>query len=125
MSVQRMARLRVTSGADPEEEILSLRSWLAGEDELRGCVETGQPVVREGEMGVAFDAVVVLLGSGSAVTVLARAVPTWLKQRHSDVTVEITSPDGRTVKVTAQRVGDAEAIIRGAFREIEPRKDDN
>jgi hypothetical protein len=48
------------------------------------------------------------------VTVMARSLPTWLRQRRADVTIEITGPEGST-KVTATRVADAEAVIRAVL----------
>jgi hypothetical protein len=36
----------------------------------------------------------------------------WLKQRRADVTLEVHTVDGRTIKITAARVRDAAAIIR-------------
>ncbi len=68
---------------------MSLREWLAHEDELRGRVSIDQETLKPGQMGLLSDVLVVALSGGSAVTVLARSLPTWLKQRRADVTVEI------------------------------------
>lgn len=109
------ARLRVVAEDDPREELVSLHDWLLHEDELRGRVGHADTAVGAGEMGALSDVLVVALSSGSAVTVLARSVSTWLKQRRADVTIEIVGPDGRKTKVTASRVPDAEAVIRGVL----------
>jgi hypothetical protein len=54
---------------------------------------------------VAFDA-------GGAATVLASSVSVWLKQRRSDVSIEVSSSNGKKVTVTAQRVPDPEMLIK-------------
>jgi hypothetical protein len=113
-------RLRVVAGNDQHEELASLRDWLVHEDELRGRVRQADAAVGSGEMGALSDVLVVALSGGSAVTVLARSVPTWLKQRRADVTIEIVGPDGQETKVTATRVPDAEAIIRGVLDTHKP-----
>lgn len=89
----------------------SLHRWLQEEDELRGRVSllTAGPAVEE--MGSLLEGLAVALGSGGAITVLAKSVSVWLTQRHSDITVEVSHGD-RTVKVTANRAMDAEKLIR-------------
>ncbi|WP_273940112.1 effector-associated constant component EACC1 [Kutzneria chonburiensis] len=104
------ARIQV----DQPDELRSLHQWLQQEDELRGQVtlENAPPV--PGEMGTLADALVVAVGSGGAITVLANSITVWLRQRKSAVTVKLTE-NGRTVEVTVDRAADAEAIIRSAL----------
>ncbi|WP_328997877.1 PLP-dependent lyase/thiolase [Kribbella sp. NBC_00709] len=104
------------SGQDSEDELRSLRDWLATDDAFRGRVTMERSHRSPEDMGAVIDLLVVAVGSGGAATVLAGAIATWLRTRRSDVTVEIVeSAHQRTVKVTAHRVKDAEATIRGVL----------
>jgi hypothetical protein len=104
------ARIRV----DQPDELRSLHQWLQQEDELRGQVALENAPPAPGEMGTLADAIVVAVGSGGAITVLANSITVWLRQRKSAVTVKLTE-NGRTVEVTVDRAADAEAIIRSAL----------
>jgi|SRR5882757_6016040 len=102
------ARIRVNE----PEELRALQQWLQQEDELRGRVAVEDAAPAADEMGTLADALIVAVGSGGAITVLANSITVWLRQRKADITVEVSDPEtGRTVKVTANRV-DAEAILR-------------
>ena len=91
------ARIVIVDGG--ENDLRSLYGWLRNEDDLRGCVRLSRPPIGDEEMGTGPDAIMVALGSGGALTVLASAVPTWLRQRRgSRVKVEVKmSPAGKTV----------------------------
>ncbi|MGK5741390.1 effector-associated constant component EACC1 [Micromonospora sp. URMC 103] len=102
-------RLSASNGRD---HLTSLLDWLRREDELRGRVRLEQPPPRPGEMGALTDALVVALGSGGAVAVLAGSLSTWLSQRGTSVEVQITGPDGRQLIVRAQRARDLPALVR-------------
>jgi hypothetical protein len=106
------ARLQLITGQ--YDDLLSLQAWLAGEDTLRGRVILERHSSRGNRMGTVGDVLVVALGAGGAVTVLARSMPAWLL-RHADVTVEVRAPDGRTVQVSANGVPDAQAVIQAAL----------
>ncbi|GAA1582249.1 hypothetical protein GCM10009789_40020 [Kribbella sancticallisti] len=104
------------SGQAAEDELRSLRDWLSADDTFRGRVTLETSHRGTEDMGAVIDLLVVAVGSGGAATVLAGAIATWLRTRRSDVTVEIVeSAHHRTVKVTALRVKDAEAMIRGVL----------
>jgi hypothetical protein len=67
----------------------------------------------EEEMGPVLDLLMVALGSGGAVTALVAALDTWFKQpRRSDVSVTLSMPDGRRIRVNAERVAQPEAIVK-------------
>lgn len=111
-------RISVADGALPELE--SLDDWLRGERELAGRVKLlgGKP--RGGELGAVTEALVVAVGSGGAISVLAAALKAWLSlPRRSDVRVRIHRPDGSSVDIDAKRVdagqADIESIIRQAL----------
>ena len=94
------AKVRVLGSRDAEGDFRSLRDWLAREPELRGGVRTEEKPVRPGELGALEDVLMVALGSGGAATVLARSVSVWLQQRRSELSVEITAPNGTHVEIT-------------------------
>lgn len=106
----RSVRIAVLS-SEGEIVLRSLLDWLHHEDELRGRAVLERAAPRSGEMGGLVDALVVALGSGGAGAALAQSLSTWLRQRRSDIKITITS-DGRTLELDAQRVPDAQALIR-------------
>jgi hypothetical protein len=86
------------------EELRSLFTWLAGEDEFRGRVRLVETAAEPGTLGGWPEAVVVALGQGGAVTVLASAVIAWVRHRTSEVTCTVSRRDGTSVQLTAARV---------------------
>ena len=103
-------RLRV-DGDDSGEELDSLRRWMSREETLRGRVELDRRPGRPDEMGVLGDALIAAVGSGGLLSVLVQSVQAWLETRRSDVTLEVTLPDGRIVKATATNMPDAAKVI--------------
>lgn len=97
----------------------SLNDWLKGEPELAGRVRLAGPAPEEGELGAAMDTVVVLLGSGGALSVLASSLKTWLSQpRRSDVHIRVEGENGSSVEIDAKRIDEAriEALLSQALR---------
>ena len=95
------ARVEVGGADDPQDELSSLRNWLAGEDEFRGRVRIESAAIEAGAMGGVAEALVVALGSGGALTVLAGSVSVWLRERRSSLTVRIVNADGSSQEITA------------------------
>jgi len=89
-----------------------LRDWLTDEEELRGTVTPLRPTPKPGDMGGAVEVLTVALSSGGAGAVLARSLCTWLVQQRADVTVTVTTPGGRQVRVDVHRARDPESVIR-------------
>lgn len=105
---------------DAADELRALRQWLSAEDEFRGRVALRGGTPRPGDMGPVVDLLTVAVSSGGAATVLAGTLAVWLRNRRSDVSIEISeTEEGRTVKVTGNRVGDAEALIREVLGQVE------
>jgi hypothetical protein len=100
------------SGSDRESHLHALRSWLTGEDELRGRLTLRSHQIEAGQMGGILDVLVVALGSGGAGAVLAGSLSTWLTQRRVDLTVTVSTPDGRHVTVDVRRARDPQAVTR-------------
>jgi hypothetical protein len=86
------------------EELRFLFTWLAGDEEFRGRVRLVEAAPEPGTLGGWPEAVVVSLGQGGAVTVLASAVIAWIRHRTSTVTCTVTRPDGTSVQLAATRV---------------------
>ena len=93
------------AGADRAATLESLSDWLREEQELAGRVSLCAPTPSEGELGALPDALVVAVGSGGMLSVLATSLKAWLAQpRRSHVRIRIRSGDGRVVEIDADRV---------------------
>jgi hypothetical protein len=112
-----IAQLSV-EGDEPVEGLAELSDWLRQESELRGLVSSGNAVPRPGELGALSDLLMVAVGSGGILSVLAASLKVFLVQpRRSDVRIVVTSPDGRRVELDAKRVGDVEQLLRQVLGE--------
>jgi hypothetical protein len=104
-------------GGDRAGGVESLSDWFRGEPELAGRLRVTGPMPGEGELGALADVLVVAVGSGGALSVLATSLKAWLAQpRRSDVRILVQRDDGQTVEI-ASRV-DAErvdALLRQAL----------
>jgi hypothetical protein len=94
------ARLQVVGGT--HADLVALREWLAREPAFRGKVGVEEPIVDRDTMGGLAEILVVGVGAGGTLTVLAGSVSVWLEQRRSDISIEVTNPDGSTAKITAK-----------------------
>lgn len=116
--------VRVQIQASNELEALeSLADWLRGEPELAGRVRFAVPEPQEGEMGALTDALVVAVGSGGAITVLATSLKTWLAHpRRSDIRVVLRSGKNQTVEIDAKRTtaDDVERVVRALMKTRDP-----
>lgn len=100
---------------DSEDALLSLDSWLSREEEFRGAVRRELTALTASQMGGALEVLVISVGSGGALTVLVSSISTWLKERRSKISVEVTRPDGSTFSISAEgKVADT--IVRDARR---------
>jgi hypothetical protein len=74
-------------------------------------------------MGSFADALTVMVGSGGAVTVLLASIAVWLKNRRSDVTVELSLGDNK-IRVDGKRIksdpDSLAALIREATAALRP-----
>lgn len=106
------------TGRDRAGDLESLDDWLRGVPELAALVKVARPVPRPDQLGVAGEALVVAVGSGGALSVLATALHAWLSQpRRSDVRIRVRAPDGRVVEIAADRVSAAQvtALVHQAL----------
>ena len=105
-------------GGDRAADIEALSDWLRGEPELAGRLRVAGPMPREGELGALADALVVAVGSGGTLSVLAASLKAWLAQpRRSDVRIRIQQDGGETVEIDANRIDSehVDALIRQAL----------
>lgn len=108
-------QLRIAvEGSDTDAEALG--DWLGHEPALRGRLTSAAAPAAPGTMGAASEFVLQLAataaGAGAVWAALAQSMSTWLSNRGSDVSVTLTTPDGRQVTVDAKRVRDAEELLR-------------
>ena len=105
-------------GRDATVELESLDDWLRGEPALAGRLRLSGPSPGEGELGAVADALIVAVGSGGTLSVLAASLKAWLTQlRGSDVRIRIQHDAERLVEIDAKRIdGDrVDALIRQAL----------
>lgn len=109
-------RISMADGALTELE--SLNDWLGGERELAGRVKLASAEPREGELGALSESLVVAVGSGGAISVLAASLKAWLTlPRRSDVRIKIQQADGSSVEIDAKRVAGGQADIGSIIRQ--------
>ncbi len=107
-------------GEEPFEGLAELSDWLDQEPALRGLVSPAEAAPAPGELGTLSDALMVAVGSGGAVSVLAASLKAFFAQpRRSDLRIVVSDPNGRTVEVDAKRVRDAETLLRQVLGEAE------
>jgi hypothetical protein len=82
------------AGNNAADELRSLRAWLIEEDQLRGRVQLVADAPEHGTLGPDVQALVVALGPGGAVAVLAGGLVAWLRQRTSDVRITVRRDAG-------------------------------
>jgi outer membrane biogenesis lipoprotein LolB len=110
-------------GSDQAPALESLADWLRGEPDLAGRVRLDAPPPRPGEMGSAVDTLMVAIGSGGVVSVLAASLKVWLAQpRRSDIRLLIQGEQGQKIEIEAKRVGreDIEGLLREALHAERP-----
>jgi hypothetical protein len=111
------ARISLVDG-DRARELESLSNWLRGEPELAGRVGVAAANPRAGELGALGEALVVALGSGGTLSVLATSLHAWLSQpRRSALRIRVQGETGRIVEISADRVDGrrVEALVRQAL----------
>jgi hypothetical protein len=99
-------------------DLENLRDWLAGERELQGRVRQAAPEPAPGELGDLANVLLVTLGSGGAVSVLAASLRAWLAQpRRASVKIQIRTEKGETLTIDAKNVkdGSVETILNRAL----------
>jgi hypothetical protein len=98
------AELLVTAtpaGPATGDDLRSLRTWLSDVDELRGRVRIRPADAPPGTLGVVTDTLVV---TAPIVAALAPALISWIRSRHTDLTLTVTGSDGSSVEISAQRM---------------------
>lgn len=110
--------IRISMAGGEITELESLDDWLRGERELTGRVKLVSAQPREGQLGALSDALVVAVGSGGAVSVLAASLKAWLSlPRRSDVRIRIHRIDGSSVDIDAKRVGAGQVNVQSLIQQ--------
>ncbi|WP_436501105.1 effector-associated constant component EACC1 [Actinokineospora sp. HUAS TT18] len=93
-------------------ELESLYDWLSGDADLQVAMRVHEP--KPGELGAVSDALMVAVGSGGAITVLAASLRAWIQRpRHAQIKITVINGE-RTAEIDADRVkpGEIEAILK-------------
>jgi membrane-associated two-gene conflict system component 1 (EACC1) len=101
-------RLHVDGDAGPDD-LRTLAAFLSEERELRGRVNVVDEAPPPGKLGAVSDVLVVAVGSGGALTVLAGAVAAWVQSRGSKVKVLLQGPAGQKAEIAAEHVKSLDA----------------
>ncbi|MBO2459111.1 effector-associated constant component EACC1 [Actinomadura violacea] len=99
-------------------DLENLHDWLAGERELQGRVRPAAPQPAPGELGDLSNILLVTLGSGGAVSVLAASLRGWFAQpRRASVKIQLKTEKGETLTIDAKNVKDrsVETILNRAL----------
>lgn len=110
-------RVSIVSG-NQSDELESLDDWLQAEPALSGKTRLSKPVPQQGDLGSLADALVVSVGAGGALSVLAGSLRAWLSQpRRANVRIRLRGEGGRTVEISAERIDaqNIETLVREAF----------
>jgi hypothetical protein len=107
------AYIRLTGDSAPAE-LTGLADWLSREDEFRGRAAVERPDIRPGHMGGITEVVVVALGAQGVGTALAASLSVWIRHRRPSAEIEVTGPDGASVKISLRNApeADVEAVLR-------------
>jgi hypothetical protein len=104
-------------------ELEELTEWLKQDPETARRVVSARGPSDPSHMGSVVDALAIAVGSGGALTVLARGLVAWAStyrsQRGSDVRVEASRPGGVKLKVDLRNITDAEAILKQVLGRID------
>ncbi|RGP46623.1 effector-associated constant component EACC1 [Rhodococcus qingshengii] len=91
-------------------DLVQLLDWIRRDEVLRGRVQLQASRPADGQMGGLSDVLMVTLGGGGAVTILAKSLSTWFTTRHSDLTLKVTLPNGTEISVDGKRVKQEETF---------------
>jgi len=106
-----------SAGGGRTDNLESLDDWLKGVPKLAGQVRMSGPAPQVGELGALSDALVVAVGSGGVLSVLATSLHAWLSQpRRSDVRIRVQGSGGRVAEIDANRVDATQ--IEGILRQV-------
>jgi hypothetical protein len=91
-------------GDNAPDELRSLASWLSAEDDLQRKPRLVTPPPQPGAMGAALDHLALALGPGGLAAAFAAILIAWIRSRSATVFIELTRPDGTTVRLEAKNV---------------------
>lgn len=111
MSIDSRLWINVVGDSEDADEGRRLLKWLHSEPELSSAVAVRAPSPHPGEKGPPAATLVATLASEAAIAVLVSTIRAFVSRRHN-VKIQITSPTGRTVEVSASKVPDIEPLVQ-------------
>jgi Effector Associated Constant Component 1 len=108
----------LTTGSPPDA--FALKAWFDEVAELRGrsTVEVGP--TRSGDLGGVSDVLVVALGSGGAVSVVAASLMRWLSARRRSYPLKLTVIKGKNkVSIEVDQTAGSAELITDILRAID------
>ena len=109
-------KVTISLAGDDAPELASLYTWLQRDDEFRGMVHPVKAAPQSGEMGGITQALIVTLGSGGTITVLAGTLSAWLSARRTRISVDFSVGDrSQRVDIDAANAADAERLFKAAL----------
>jgi Effector Associated Constant Component 1 len=91
-------------GDNAPDELRSLAGWLSADDDLRRQARLVAAAPPPGAMGAGLDHLAVALGPGGLAAAFAAVLVAWIRSRSATVSIELTRPDGTTVRLEAKNV---------------------
>jgi hypothetical protein len=106
-----------TAGGDEPAEFIALWDWLRTERSLAGRVRAlSRPPGAEELGGGGFELLAVTLGSGGAVSVVARSLFAWLSSRRPEVTISVKASGKMKVITRGMSVEEIVLILQESRR---------
>ena len=105
----------VAFSADNDDELRSLRSWLARDAELLGRLRLDDRGPRPGELGGTLETLLALAAPGGVAVALITGAVTWLQSRRSSVRLRMVRSDGAEMELEARVVGSLSAAELSAL----------
>jgi hypothetical protein len=102
------------TGREIGGQLESLDTWLRQEPGLSGRVRLSRPRPEPGQLGALSEALIVAVGAGGTVSVLASSLGAWLSRpRGGQVRIKVRGAGGKVVEITAPvRAEEAERLLR-------------
>ena len=105
--------IRVEGGSP--EDLADLTEWLGAENQLRGRCRIVRNTISDTELGTIPDLLMVALGSGSAGTVLASSLITWLQTRKTRAKLTVETAE-RSVSLDIEAIKDVAPLLEQILR---------
>jgi hypothetical protein len=114
--------ISLATGSTPEA--FALKAWFDDVPELRGRSTVEVAPTQIGDLGGVSDVLVVALGSGGAVSVIAGALVRWFSIRQRSHPLKLTVTNGKKkVSIEVDQTTDSADLIKEILRTIDDGED--